>query len=159
MATYGKLTRSEQAENLFIQHQYLNSHNYYYLGFESDPDAVLALDDRYTLTGNRWKSMSSETHSLEDIVESMRIMKCRNKGYIQDEPDDWHRLLGYTILDPDEKAIGILYSCYDWFPVKVAEVRRVSIQYPGINSTRRVRHFYQDQQVTPGPAVLQGDRM
>lgn len=142
MAAYGKLTKSEQAENMFIQHQYLNGHNYYYLGFESEPEAVLALDDSYTLKEKRWKPMSSDTRSLENMVESMRYMGCRYKGYTYDKSDNWHRLSGYTILDPDGKAIGILYSCYDWFPVKMDEDRRVSIKYPGIDSARRVRHFY-----------------
>lgn len=145
MATFGKLNGSEQAENLFIRHQYLNGHNYYYLGFESEPEAVLALDDRYTLTGKHWKSMSSKTHSLQEMVERMRFMGCRYKGYFLDEPDDWHRLSGYTILDPDEKAIGILYSCFDWLPVKVEEDRRVSIQFPEVNSIRRrVSHLFSD---------------
>jgi hypothetical protein len=122
-ATYGKLVKSDEVESTFRQYQFAQNYNYYYLGFESNPYAILGLDARYHLQQNFWKPMDQDTHILGAMVERMRALPtCAACGPLPQ--------VGYKILAPNGDSIGVLYSCYTWFPVEVKADNQVTVNYP-----------------------------
>jgi hypothetical protein len=126
-ATYGKLVKSDAVESTFRQYQFAQNYNYYYLGFESNPYAILGLDARYHLQQSFWKPMEQDTHALGAMVERMRALPaCAACGPLPQ--------VGYQILAPNGDFIGVLYSCYSWFPVEVKADNQVIVNYPQLGT-------------------------
>ena len=124
-ATYGKLATSAAVEQDFAQYHFVTNYSYYYLGFESNPYAILGLDSRYHLQQNLWKPLDPKTHILEKMVKSMKdVPACYD--CLRRAPK------GYQVLAPGGEAIGVLFSCYTWFPVEVKADNLVIVSYPDL---------------------------
>ena len=117
---------------MFTEHRHLDGFNYYYRGFESQPDAILAIDDAYSLTKSYWKPIASSGSNLAEMVGSMQYSDCAHTG--RDQTSFNRRdLTGFAIVAPDKNTAGYLYSCFDWFPVKFLDGNRISVFFPQEN--------------------------
>lgn len=130
LATWGHLSFSDEAQTAFAENRFPDGYNYYYLGFDNDPDALLGLDTGYVLTKSFWKPVDPDVDDMNKMVAGMQFFDCIHRGYDPHSFDGQRELTGFAIKDPDNKTIGILYSCYDWFPVKFHPDKRISVYPP-----------------------------
>ena len=129
LATYGKAVKSDEATTAFNQFKYMDGHTYYYLGFESNPYAILALDTQYALDDDIWKAMDPDLHDLEKMVTKMnRSPSCSGEGK--------RGTSGYSVVDENDVGIGQIYACYGWFPVRTVSENRVTITCPDMYNNR-----------------------
>jgi hypothetical protein len=127
LASWGRLSRSPDVTETFSEHRFIEGYNYYFRGFDAEPEALLGLDRAYSLEKSSWKPVDPKVHSLEKMVDAMKFHLCEHKGVYPYSADGKRELAGYSVLNPDGETIGILYSCFDWFPVKMLDENRVSI--------------------------------
>ena len=60
---YGRLQRSEEVDKIFITYRVLPDHNYYYIGPDGRPDAIMGIQSDYTLETTQWTQLPLPTIS------------------------------------------------------------------------------------------------
>jgi len=123
--TYGINKLSDDAAKAFESFRVLPDHNYYYSGLNVSPDAILAIHNSYVLTSeDLWTQTAPDGKQLKFWVESLQG-SVANPAY------------GYTILTPDGKQIGVIYTRWDPGPVEMGEGNQVSIYLPDKEKDKR----------------------
>ena len=97
--SFGRLELSTAVDQDFEQGVVLPGHTYYTTGSENNPDAVIAIDDRYTLVTDRWRAVAVTEKQLKDWVDRYTNMR----GYSLET-------LGAKILGPQNQYIGVWYT-------------------------------------------------
>ncbi|MBW1842152.1 MAG: hypothetical protein JRI75_10235, partial [Deltaproteobacteria bacterium] len=93
---YGMLKKSTDVNNMFVSHQVLPDHTYYYSGVDAAPNAIIGNQNTYTLESKLWKPVDL---TPEQLKKWLRIL-LRDR----DRPaTTW----GAYILDPAGKEIGV----------------------------------------------------
>ena len=123
MANFGRNQRSSEARDKFESFQVVPNYDYYYIGSNVRPDAVIAVDKSYTVTSvGIWTKVVTDRKEIKFLVETMQ----NNLSYPP---------YGYTMLDPKGKQIGLYYSRWDPWPVKMEGENMVWIYPPDKNES------------------------
>ena len=116
----GRLELSTAVSRDFESGTLLPDHAYYTTGSEMNPDAVIAIDHRYTLVTDRWRAVAATEKLLKDWVDM--ITNFRGYGL---------RTLGSRIVGPQNEPIGVWYSSKsDFTTVRMLEDNRVMVYPP-----------------------------
>ena len=118
---YGRLQRSEEIDKIFKTYRVLPDHNYYYVGPEGRPDAIMGIHSDYTLETTQWTQFDPFDDTFKTGVDSINFhhsTRVRNYPY------------GFLILDPESKQVGIWYSIWDWTTVIMEEDNRIKVFPP-----------------------------
>jgi hypothetical protein len=121
---YGRLQRSEEVDELFKGYQVLPDHNYYYVGPEGRPDAIMGIQYEYTLETTQWTQFKASDDILKKWVDTINFY--HNTG-VQYYP------YGFFILDPAGSRLGIWYSIWDWTTVMMKDDKRIQVFPPAKN--------------------------
>ncbi len=107
---YGTLRPDLEVAKLFETCRVLPDHRYYYSGPESQPDAIIGIENAYTLQTTMWKPVVMTPELLKRWLNNMLpAIGISFANY------------GSAILDPSGKQVGVWYSYYD----------QTTIQFPG----------------------------
>ena len=112
---YGRLNASKEVTKEFTDYKSKADHNYFIAGTDrKSPDAILALDNQYTLGNPRfWHPLNSQDKTLQDLVEKMKDA-ADNIPY------------GANVIDHNGNDIG------DWYSV----ANRTIVKAKGNNAFR-----------------------
>jgi hypothetical protein len=114
---YGSLQTSSAVTELFESGRILPDHRYYYSGFAQIPDAIVAIDQRYTLRSRVWNYFDPTPDTLRNWVFRMT--------QVQSAPTQ-----GSVILAPDGSRVGVWYSSLQQTSVRIAGQNEVVIAPP-----------------------------
>jgi hypothetical protein len=116
-ANYGSLKHSRDVTQAFETYHVYPEHRYYYLNQENNPYAVVALQQGYTISDNRWIEFDPQTDKLEKVVDLV-------KGF----PVPYSNAYGSYLKDSKGNQIGYWYSSLPVRSLKVDdETKKVSI--------------------------------
>jgi hypothetical protein len=123
--SYGRLKSSLEIDKMFEEHKVLADHSYFYSGPEMRPNAIIGIDNNYTLNSTLWKPVDLTPEQFKEWIDFMT---------------DY---LGYTlfnygslILDPTGKRLGVWYSPLNWTIVKMESDESVVVHTPNWNPYR-----------------------
>ncbi len=116
---HGRFDFQIAIDDLFESGQILENHTYYYIGPDAQPDAIMALDNKYTLAPSLWKKpeMTPALFATWNLVID-------NKYRIK------NRYRGAVILDENGNRLGVWYSRLTWTTIKSGEDNTVIIYTP-----------------------------
>ena len=116
-ANYGSLKNSRDVTQDFETYHVWPDSRYYYLNQENNPYAVVALQQGYTISDNRWVEFDPKTDKLEKVVD-----------LVKDFPANYAHAYGAYLKDPMGNQIGYWYSSLIIRTLKVdSETKNVSI--------------------------------
>lgn len=116
-ANHGSVKHSRDVTQAFETYHVYGGHRYYYLNQENNPYAVVALQNGYTISDNRWVEFDPQTDKLEKVVDLV-------KGF----PDNYANAYGSFLKDSAGNQVGYWYSSLALRSLKVDnETRKVSI--------------------------------
>ncbi len=116
---YGRFDFQVAIADMFESGEVIENHTYYYIGPDAQPDAIMALDNKYTLAPSLWKQ--TEMTSSQLLAWEQRI---DNKYRIKNS------YRGAVILDEEGNKLGFWYSHLDWTTIKRGEGNTVIIYTP-----------------------------
>ena len=122
--TYGRLQRSQEADQAFKSYRVLPDHQYYYTGPVGRPDAIMGIQNEYTLETTQWTQFIASDDLLKKWVDTMNFH--HNSGVR-------YRPYGYLILEPAGSRMGIWYSIWDWTTIIMMDDKRIQVFPPGRN--------------------------
>jgi hypothetical protein len=105
---YGNLQWSDDVLESFESAHILENHTYYYFGPEMQPDAIIAIDNKYTLAPSLWKKINLTSSQLGRWME--RIDNQHRYRY--------ERFQGADIIDHQGKQVGVWYSRSEWTVIR-----------------------------------------
>ncbi len=115
---WGSIRYSPEATRIFKTYQVLPDHRYYYTGRDSMPDAIIGIDNRYTLVTRFWHEVDPDTEKFKKMTDNIWIKT------------DERNARGAWIMEPSGKRVGIWYSSWSWTGVKVLEDNQIVIYSP-----------------------------
>jgi len=116
---YGRLDFKLSVNDIFESGQVLASHNYYYIGPDAEPDAIMAIDKKFQLAPSLWKEIRLTPAQLQAWVD-----RIDNRYRIR------NRYLGAFILDQYGNQVGLWYSRLDWTTIRRGEDNQLIIYTP-----------------------------
>ncbi len=124
--SYGRLEPSLEIDKMFEEHKVLADHSYYYSGSDAKPNAIIGIDNNYTLNSTLWKPVDLTSEQLKKWIDFMT----HYRGY---------SLINYgsLILDPTGKRLGVWYSPVNWTTVKMESDNSIVVHTPGMNQSRK----------------------
>ena len=127
-AGYGKLRLNDDVRAAFKAYYVNPRYNYYISGNDIYPNAIMGLDEAYTLKSTLWKKRHLTPESLETFVRDM-TSKAWGTGLVVN---------GYDILDDAGRDIGDWFSVPDVHPaIRTVGEREVSISTPPLDLYER----------------------
>jgi uncharacterized protein YneR len=105
---FGGLKHSSEVAQAFETFQVYEGCRYYYLNQENNPYAVVALHNRYTLTGKMWIEFDPRSEKLEKIVDLV-------EGF----PVNYSIPYGSYLQDRQGNTVGYWYSSLQMIGVQV----------------------------------------
>lgn len=122
------LDRSQEVLRAFMNGEVMPGHRYYSTGSESAPDAILGIEDSYTLVTERWKEREVTPQSLRQIVGLMNSrFGAPHAG-----------LLGSWVLSDTGERIGIWYSPVGLTVVEMLGENKVKVNPPHPETIRQL---------------------
>ena len=118
---YGRLQRSPDADRIFKTYQALPDYQYYFTGPAGRPDAIMALQNEYSLETTQWTHFSPFDDTLKKGVDAINFHHSTSVRYYP---------YGFFILDPEGKRMGIWYSIWDWTTIIFQEDKRIEVFPP-----------------------------
>jgi len=127
----GKFVRDGKVDSLIGSATVLPEYTYYYTGPEAEPDAIVAIDNKYTFTGKYWIKVADA-----DVKEKLQWWNwlIDNNNRIK------YSYSGYRIMTPEGKQAGIWYSKYDYSVARFPGGSTM-ILYTPIDSEQRLKPF------------------
>ena len=95
----GGFKRSPDVTRAFETYHVYPQHRYFYLNLENSPYAVMALQERFTLTGKQWKEFDPQSEKLIKFVDLVKKF-----------PDYWYYAYGSYLMDASGNQVGYWYS-------------------------------------------------
>lgn len=125
LKNWGKIEPDPEVGKSFETYQVNPNLNYYISGSDVYPNAILGLNNEYTLVSTLWKKVEMTPAMLQTIVTDMK-MRALNINQSQ---------FGFAVLDNRGKRIGIWYSLLSaTAPVRMKEDKKVIIYTPDIDT-------------------------
>ena len=138
---YSGLKRSRDVTQAFESYHVYPQHRYYYLNLENSPYAVMALRNRFTVTGKQWKEFDPRGEKLVKIVDLVKQF-----------PDYWYYAYGAHLKDSAGNQIGYWYSSLRIRGFKVDnEAQKVSVFTDTPWLRDRERRFENGMRIRIGP--------
>jgi hypothetical protein len=119
--SYGHLQPSSAVTAIFKSDKILPNHKYYYTGPDGWPDAIIAVDEHYTLVSDQWTAFEPSAKRLKHLMEFAQSHYGTNAH---------HFPYGYTILTPDGRKVGVWYSIWDLTTIEMRSDHEVDIYPP-----------------------------
>ena len=121
-SNYGRMVRDGEVAKFIESATVLPNHTYYFTGPEARPDAIIAIDNSFTLTSKYWIKVDDVANKLKDwnslIDNAHRIT--------------WDTYEGFQIMTPDGRQAGIWYSLYDYTVVQFPDSSTIILYTPPI---------------------------
>jgi hypothetical protein len=108
---------------IFKSYRVLPDHNYFYVGPECRPDAIMELENVYTLETTQWTLFDPSDKTLKTGVDSINFHHSTSVRYYP---------YGFLILNPEGKKIAIWYSIWDWTTVIMEENHHIKVFPPAV---------------------------
>jgi hypothetical protein len=96
--------QDDDIKAMFETYEYVSNYNYFYTGYENDPEAVVGIKEDYELVKvsgrvnvTNWQQFEPGGDKLEELVEAMKILE-RRQPY------------GYIINAPGGDQVGVMYT-------------------------------------------------
>lgn len=124
--SYGRLDFTLSVNDIFESGKVLPDHNYYYIGPDAEPVAIIAIEKKYQLTPSLWKKINLTPEQLTAWME-----RIDNKYRVSNKYD------GAIILDQNGVQVGLWYSQLDWTTIQRGEGDQLTIYTP--DTTKNVR--------------------
>jgi len=127
---WGKIVQAGEATQLVESATVLPDHTYYFTGPEAIPDAVIAIDNRFTLQSKYWIKIDDVAEKLKDWnryidnAHSFESSNIRTRMMI--------RYGGFWIMTPDDKQAGLWYSRHDNTVIQFPDPSTIIIYAPVI---------------------------
>jgi hypothetical protein len=118
---YGRLQRSRDVDQIFRTYRVLPDHKYYFTGPDGRPDAIMGIQNEYTLETTQWTQFNLFDDTLKKGVDSINFHHSTRVR---------HYPYGFLILDPEGNRLGIWYSIWDWTTVIVKGDNRIEVFPP-----------------------------
>jgi hypothetical protein len=118
---YGRLQRSEEVDTIFKNYRVLPDYKYYYTGPDGRPDAIMGIQNKYTLETTHWTPFNASDEILKKWVDTINFHHSTGVRYYP---------YGFFILDSEGSRLGIWYSIWDWTTVMMVDDKRIQIFPP-----------------------------
>jgi len=118
---YGRLQPSSEVTALFKSYRILPDHNYYFSGPDGWPDAIIAVDEKFTLVSSQWTAFMPTPQRLRNLMDYAQTHYGTDTHYFP---------YGYTILTPDGRKVGVWYAIWDWTTIEMRADNEVVIYPP-----------------------------
>ncbi len=106
----------------------LKDHTYYYVGTPVEPDAIIAIDNTFTLTSKAWSKIEATQKTVDDWA------------FWFDNYIGWWSCpyRGVDLLAPDGRKVGVGYSRWTFSVVKMLGPNEITVYQPqALGSCRR----------------------
>ena len=123
---YGRLERSQAANEIFKSYQVLPDYKYYYSGPEGRPDAIMGILREYTLETTQWTQVDFSDAQLKKLIDGINFHHSTSVRYYP---------YGFFILDHNGNRLGIWYSIWDWTTVMVGDDKTIMVFPPAKKDT------------------------
>lgn len=125
---FGTLQRDDKVKNTFETATVVPNHTYYYTGPQAQPDAIMAIDNKYTLANKKsyWIKVDISEKMLQDwnmIIQNEFIIKYPYRGAL--------------IMTPGGEKVGLWYSRYIHTTIKFPGTNDVIIYTPDLTPRER----------------------
>ena len=128
----GSLQRDRELDNLFLQYEVVQDHNYYFSGGYDKPNAILGIHKDYELVSDLWQPVQISSAQLEKWIRFIAPETHRGTG----------AYFAAYILDPEGKRVGFWYSVQSTTTIKFLEGNKIEVYTPDL-----LQH-------KPGPILL-----
>jgi hypothetical protein len=116
---YGTLKPSSEVNQIFQKYQVLPQYRYYITGSETKPQAIIGIDQNYTLDTRLWQAVPDLTsEQLKEWVDQMLLFRPQLYTF------------GAYILGPNEQQVGIWYSPYNDTTVTMQADNQIEVVPP-----------------------------
>lgn len=135
----GKLVRTGEVTQLVESGTVLPEHTYYYTGPQAEPDAIIAIDNRFTLQAKYWIKVDDVAAQLKDwnrYIDNAHRVPNEQEGPRSLDP--FYR--GARIMAPDGSQAGIWYSRHDHTVIQFPDPSTI-ILYAPVTPVERERPF------------------
>lgn len=125
---WGKIEQSGEITQLVESATVLSDHTYYYTGPQAEPDAIIAIDNQYTLQSKYWIKVDDVAKQLNDwnrIIDNAHRVPGQNT-----RTRTRYSYEGAKIMTPDGKEAGIWYSRHDSTVVQFPDPSSIIIYAP-----------------------------
>lgn len=125
---WGKIVQTSEVTQLVESATVLPGHTYYFTGPEAAPDAIIAVDNRFTLQSKYWIKVDDVAQNLKDwnryIDNDHRFQSDNVRAKVM------LRYGGFWIMTPDGKQAGLWYSRHDNTIVQFPDASTIIIYAP-----------------------------
>ena len=131
--TWGKIVQAGEATQLVESATVLPDHTYYFTGPEAAPDAIIAIDNRFTLQSKYWIKIDDVAEKLNDwnrYIDNAHSFESSTVRLML-------RYGGFWIMTPDSKQAGLWYSRHDNTVVQFPDPSTIIIYAPVIPAARK----------------------
>ena len=125
----GLLRQSHEITQLFNNQELVEGYNYYYNGRFSGPEAILGLDEKYTLQGQFWTPVDLTQEQLSIWIRDIQTTRRSEPGTFR----------GAEILNPSGERAGVWFSHFDRLTTKFLEDNTVVISHPRVRDGSKTR--------------------
>jgi len=127
---WGKIVQTDEATQLVESATVLPDHTYYFTGPEAGPDAIIAIDNSFTLQSKYWIKVDNVAEKLKDwnryIDNDHRFKGSNVRARMM------LRYGGFWIMTPDGKQAGLWYSRHDTTVIQFPDPSTIIIYAPVI---------------------------
>ncbi|MBU4260343.1 MAG: hypothetical protein KKC76_00490 [Proteobacteria bacterium] len=125
--SYGRLDFKLAVNDIFESGQVLDNYNYYYIGPDAEPVAIMAIDKKYQLTPSLWKEINLTSEQLKAWMS-----RIDNRYRLRNRYD------GAFIIDQEGNQVGMWYSPLGWTTIQRGEENQLTIYTP--DTTKNMDH-------------------
>ncbi len=108
---WGKIVRDAEVTQLVETATVLPNHSYYFTGPEAIPDAIIAIDNRFTLQSKYWIKIDDVAEKLKDW--NRYIDNAHRMGNVRAGTMMSSNYEGFWIMSADGTQAGLWYSRYE----------------------------------------------
>ncbi|MEW6520218.1 MAG: hypothetical protein AB1461_12475 [Thermodesulfobacteriota bacterium] len=126
--SYGRLDSRLAVNDIFESGQVLDNYNYYYIGPDAEPVAIMAVEKKYQLAPSLWKAINLTPDRLQAWMS-----RIDNRYRVRNRYD------GAYILDQHGTQVGLWYSPLDWTTIQRGDDNLLTIYTP--DTTKNLHNF------------------
>jgi hypothetical protein len=133
----GEIVRSEEVTQLIESKTVLPDHTYYYTGPEAEPDAIIAIDNRFALQSKYWIKVDDAAEKLMDwnriIDNAHRVPGEHGAPWIRST------YAGARIMTSDGRRAGLWYSRHEHTVVQFPDASTIILYTPVVPVETEIR--------------------
>lgn len=117
-ANFGEFKTSQEVTDAFESYRVLPDYQYYYIGPDARPDAIIGIKKGYTLDSGIWKPVALTPEHLKLWINQMNYKSFPVMMY------------GDYMLDSAGNKIGLWYSLWETTTIQVKDNKEVVVYIP-----------------------------